>query len=472
LFSKKSKLIDPEKNYLINNTIFNTDTIKFVSQPLESASNSYVAMVNGKGELSKLNFFIKYSILDKEIRDNSRDGKLINPEIKLENECYFYKLMNKIIQNNISPHLIRGYECMLVSNKSIIPKGKNKTIKNTKIKSKIENRIYIQITEGSTTETYKSLRNFLEEKDLLSNPNTELKIYIILFQIIYTLYVLSEYGIQHTDLHIGNVMLYFYNKIYKNFNKIQELDYNIYKIDDDKYKIPYIGITSKIYDFDNSYRNNTGKLINKTNDIKNITNLQGRYLKGVQDSYGVSPKYKSLQIYNPYFDLYQIILQSFVSITKLLNPTENINQIIDNIYNNLIKKIFLIDEKYYKSYDENTTGIKIITDEIRNIKSIYSMSNDYQFYPNKLTKEKIEGETQYNFKYDNKLEKKYDNIIVKQKLLLNHKEILDILLELINNIITTRTKTLKGEPLNIYTSPKSDESQVGGKSKKSKKSKK
>ena len=90
--------------------------------------------------------------------------------------------MNKIIQNNISPHLIRGYECMLVSNKSIIPKGIIKSIKKLQIKSKEEKRIYIQITEGSTAKIYKSLRNFLEEKDLLSNPNTELKIYVILYE--------------------------------------------------------------------------------------------------------------------------------------------------------------------------------------------------------------------------------------------------------------------------------------------------
>jgi hypothetical protein len=92
-----------------------------------------------------------------------------------------------------------------------------------------------------------TLSSFLE-KFIFTPINLEI-LKSILFQIIHTLYIITQFYPQfhHYDLHTDNVML----KIDKNRDiNVQSTKYHEYYVGDKKYYIPYFGLTVKIIDFE------------------------------------------------------------------------------------------------------------------------------------------------------------------------------------------------------------------------------
>ncbi len=87
----------------------------------------------------------------------------------------------------------------------------------------------------------------------------------ILFQIIYTIYVINKLypKFRHYDLHTDNIMLKFDN----NFKfKPTKPKFNIYTIGGEKYSIPFFGIIPKIIDFGFSALPEEGIISNATED--------------------------------------------------------------------------------------------------------------------------------------------------------------------------------------------------------------
>jgi serine/threonine protein kinase len=191
----------------------------------------------------------------------------------LKIEIYLYEIINKIIRNNYSPNfigMIGGFRCNgLVDYLNKMDRLQKNSDNITQFYQDVLNQIddieenslirydidcaNILILEKSSGITFTTLLNkyTISENDFFS----------LLFQILYSLDIIYKMGIQHNDLHPGNIFVELSNGIV--FGKV-DLNYispiNLYyKVDENYYKIPSKFI-AKIYDFD------LGAIKGKTNN--------------------------------------------------------------------------------------------------------------------------------------------------------------------------------------------------------------
>lgn len=145
-------------------------------------------------------------------------------------------------------------------------------------------KYHILITDHVTTDLAKckTLIDFSDSKTIL----------VLLFQVIYTLAAINmKMKFKHNDLTWGNILL--------DLGESKKNKFNIYIFGPIVFKIPDLGFTSKISDFDISCVPN----VENNNNIPNA---------GVTDSY------------NPYYDIYCFLY----SISRLIDKNSAIYQII------------------------------------------------------------------------------------------------------------------------------------------------
>ncbi len=148
------------------------------------------------------------------------------------------KLTDSIVLTNISPHITFYLGCFKINNKN---KALAKTtLKKLYMQKRIKNKSIVLISEyvnsGSLDKWYDEIYN---NDNIITNTDWK----IIIFQIVYTLYVLQYYfKLNHNDSHCGNILID--RTIQKDNN------YYVYEIKNTKFYIKNNGILPKLFDFE------------------------------------------------------------------------------------------------------------------------------------------------------------------------------------------------------------------------------
>jgi hypothetical protein len=161
------------------------------------------------------------------------------------NELIVYDLMKKFITYKITPFVIGGHtfkECA-------ITKDQNQDQNNSQEESSSKYYIINEAHQENVEECI-SLKNFLNKYYAKIN---KFILFNLLAQIIYTLDCFGRVKLQHSDLHLANILVYVFRKnIFQEGFEIKE--YNTYgSINSnpiEKNKIYNIGIEIRIFDFD------------------------------------------------------------------------------------------------------------------------------------------------------------------------------------------------------------------------------
>ena len=169
------------------------------------------------------------------------ESKIPKKDNSSEIESIIYKnFIFKMLNNNQTPHVmipLFQYQCVQFSEDKI---EKNKSLENLK-------NWYNSLSNDKFDKT--KLNVLILEKgkgqkfeEWLKEPHTELSWKTVLFQIVWTLQVFSEYGLIHNDLHSENIFI----------EKLEEPIWGIYFLNEKDYFVLPINYFVKIYDFDRS----------------------------------------------------------------------------------------------------------------------------------------------------------------------------------------------------------------------------
>ena len=255
------EFIDLSKELWLNDTYFDITSRKLVNK-MNSGSRTYVISIDGQilSKYQEDTFIVKYTpILD-------------NIDLqKSDNECLIYKYIRNLVKDNICPFIYYAFQCKYLENTT----DDEKQILNIYELFKFKN-IYMSIlkTNNVSQKSY-TLFDFLNHNQIFSKD-----LFIILFQIMYTLKCFQLIGLKHNDLHLRNIIIEEEN------NPITE-SYNKYIVGYKTYIIPKTRYTVKIFDFDLSAIFNRNDNIKLKDEYK--SNLEGfihiNYLKEYNNTY-------------------------------------------------------------------------------------------------------------------------------------------------------------------------------------------
>ena len=239
------------------------------------------------------------------------DGCYLNDSIKFTNslitEISAYKYLNRFIKYNISPHIVQFYGAEYMKYSDLIKQEKYKPVlksnksffsfsrkpqqppspqplvlipdfecdRNNKLKA--DTIFVVQNTQFDINKKIISYADLLKiitddyaKFDDIDRKIAQLIMPIIIFQVLYTLECFDAVNFRHNDLHPGNILLYIdiyeqlpedvdftiWEFIKDNFVRmLKRSEYMSYTLKDNngnpiELKVPYMGITAKIYDFD------------------------------------------------------------------------------------------------------------------------------------------------------------------------------------------------------------------------------
>lgn len=146
-------------------------------------------------------------------------------------------LTENIVNKNISPHFVHFLGHSKISNKSRAIKQLN--LKKLEIENKIRRHSNVIISEYVNG---RSIDNWLHETYENDKNVSDLQWKIIVFQLIYTIYVMQVYlKLTHNDFHYGNIFI---------DDTIKPEGYYVYKVKDKIYYLKNTGIMPKIFDFE------------------------------------------------------------------------------------------------------------------------------------------------------------------------------------------------------------------------------
>jgi hypothetical protein len=227
----KELYIDNIRKIITNNTDYKSyiNDLKIYTKT-EKNSASDIIVMSGELNHTSLNIFEKYTkinILNNHIFIKSFDtiNNFLNykTDNSLDTEVDIYNsIIYELLQNKNTPHLINYYGSNINNNNKYLVFEK---LENTSLHEYLLN---LKIPTESLLVSDKFLKN--------TNIN---KIYIIFFQIFYTLYCLYSKHLIHNDLHLGNILV---EKKPTNY---------VYEILEHKIQIK-TDICIKIFDFDRS----------------------------------------------------------------------------------------------------------------------------------------------------------------------------------------------------------------------------
>jgi len=339
-------IISETQNYedYINNIKIYSNTEK------HSASDTVV--ISGELNDNRLNIYEKYFEYNKlnkniflktyTIKNNDLSAYVLDNSLDTEIDIY-NSVIYELIYNNCTPHLINYY-------------GSNKLNDSVKylIFEKLENL---------------NLYSYLTNLNDISINN----LYIIIFQIMYTLHCLYNKYIVHNDLHFGNILIE-----NKNINYVYEiLDYKIELVSN---------CCVKIFDFDRSSCYNhlcqrnfkLDNILCESFDQCNLLNYKKDISYIIKNLYIIlNNKYKNLDFSEFFSELFFNVKKNKNEILKFCNDVNtNYNEI-----NNVLTIITIIINKYKnnKSQDninsqaqQNLNNFNIKVYSLKNkIKSIY-----------------------------------------------------------------------------------------------------
>ena len=146
-------------------------------------------------------------------------------------------LTENVVNKQISPHFVHFLGHFKVSNK--IRAIKHINLKRLEVENQIRTHSNVVISEFVEG---KSLDNWLHDTYEADDKISNLQWKIIVFQMIYTIYVMQAYyKLMHNDFHYGNILI---------DNTIKKGGYYVYNVNNKVYYIPNTGILPKLFDFE------------------------------------------------------------------------------------------------------------------------------------------------------------------------------------------------------------------------------
>lgn len=282
-----------EGKYIFNEDIFDIDRV--LSNPSNSASDSVVYLLKTKDILDNNRYICKVTFCNTNL-------DCINPENLALIEIKMYKLMNKLVDNYITPHVFKIIGNIKQIDKYDLSLNTKQELK--KYKNSFHN-ITAMINEtsskgGKIINLMEFIKYLYSKNPVSCNENRKVKILEnIFFQIVYTLETFNIIGIKHNDLHFGNIFIIEnerniikgnmrnnndYFSIYNREYEFKSSNGNEYK----KVRLENLGFDVRIYDFDRSCKqaNNfkfykgeiKSKLLEKNFGIFNQNNKPNEYL--------------------------------------------------------------------------------------------------------------------------------------------------------------------------------------------------
>ena len=355
-FTKKERLLSTGFDYLVNPNFFDIKSIKILSQPIDTSSESLVFSVSNISKNYK--FVIKITQIRKE--NNNLAGDFNFPQI----ESKIYNIISDLIKFNITPHIYRGINYSLTLDPN--------ELKNTKIYKDLNitrldiTKLFIMINETTydttsntiTFDEFLSKNYYFKDKknaDLLEKNYKQKKISIlinILFQIVYTLNVFNSIKLKHNDLHLKNILIIVRNNNSLNNNEDEFTREYIFDIKNDTYSVylPNIGLDVRIFDFDRSCLASDDGCI--------VSNL----LKKKHGMFGFDCSK------NEYRDIFIVIVEIFDKLNKIVSINKDELEII-NYLKNLLENFFYGSKgKELLNEGKNHNGHFIVFDRNRLIK--------------------------------------------------------------------------------------------------------
>ena len=374
-----TRLLSKKFPMLFNNKLFKMD--KIISEPKESGSNSVVFLLNGNNNYQ---YVLKITML----KDNSKKFKsqLFNELIKYNLtyvETEMYKIMKHLIRQKITPHMFQYVDDLVNTpkknlNKSIIQKLYDYD-KDFSVITAILNET------SDKGETLITLRDFKTKinNSKLSKKTKQYIVYIILFQILYTLEVFNKIDIKHNDLHTKNIFIIIKkNNIFKgNLNK---KSYKYIYLDKNNKKhevlLPDLGIEVKIYDFDRSckQKNNfkfypdqiSSILLKKYSSYNQNINSNESF-----DTYKILCELALVKTNSK--DIFKDIIETFFPIKELLYLGKIGDEIIDPIHKFDLGDNFSPDRRF-KSIRYYMTSRPLTQDEMHS--TIYILNTLKKYF--------------------------------------------------------------------------------------------
>jgi hypothetical protein len=314
-----------------------------ISNPTQSGTGSYIYLFNVEGK----NYIIK-------IGPYSSKQSLEIGSIPRYNNSYIleYKIntyLNILYFLKSTPHIILNHDLINITYKLIDNSTHSK---------------YALYNESNNSGTkILSLDKFIYTYFSYTNKYTVNSMYVILFQLIYTLECFNRIKFKHNDLHTGNILIFMDQD-----NYLETPDYNIteyhnytvtYRKDDnyfgleqykvnftgnnnDKgditYTLPYLGISVRVFDFDRSilYNEKNEPIIYSDYHYESSESLQGfKNIPGL-------PYINTIP--GEYFDINKLLLT--------LIPYNNnvINTILEYIYKENIIKLQDLSARVRSNY--------------------------------------------------------------------------------------------------------------------------
>lgn len=208
-------------------------------------------------------------------------GLNIDNSLILEQENY--KLMNQVVVNRWTPHLIAYVASFLCPGEALdnLPVNVRKNIISdlkTSVKNYPSEKVFSGVYNVPKQRTYSFLfteqaKNFQPLKEWICAANVSLKsIKSVLFQALFTLEVFNRINFRHNDPHAGNVLIEDHSSVESSPASL------VYDIDGERFEVPTKNNFVKLFDFDRSYFDCISKSKNK-----DVIRLKDTYKRNLSD---------------------------------------------------------------------------------------------------------------------------------------------------------------------------------------------
>jgi hypothetical protein len=162
----------------------------------------------------------------------------------ISTELWIYRYTDLLVQDRVTPNICYMYEAMRHRNPA-------KTLQTSTVRSAIVSAgggippgQRYTIVPTTFRRGAKSLESAIQEKSTID----DFQLGYVLMQVLYTLECMARIGVEHLDLHLGNVMLYPDDET--DMKKVRQYTYIDRARQLHQLYVPFYGWVPRIYDFD------------------------------------------------------------------------------------------------------------------------------------------------------------------------------------------------------------------------------
>ena len=249
----------------------------------------------------------------------------INKSHPVNYEVLLYKKLNKLVDENKTPHIVYLYRSLICDT--------NKTFEGFKrsISYRIENNLKRDLIDKNLKILILEYANLGTINSFVKNKINKLIQFKVLFFQVMSMLVTTQYHIPnfiHGDIHANNIIIKreFFGKSYSVL-QTGKPKYVIYKLFDKTFYIPWVGFSALVFDFD----------LSRCEELKNAK-MDENYVKinGITEEF------------NPVFD-YHLFLNSLMN-DKTRFRHGNIPEEVFKFYEEQIPQIYRGEEEHFLGY--------------------------------------------------------------------------------------------------------------------------